>query len=232
MDWLFLFLALCFLFILPAAAGVFMCVRKKAYKAVLQGAAYALVVWCVFSFMLPNWDAYIQFQLNNPIWGYALQALAAGVVLEIGRYLIFRLAMPKGDFKDGLGFGIGYGCFFALLQAGANVYSYSVLIQANIWMLRGHALSLAGSGLDNIFGILSAVGLSVIIWQAVALKKPAYLLFAVAVHILIVLIRVVLMSVEAPYAVFSVSKKLVPLVLLAYVVYVGRKHTPPVREMN
>lgn len=98
---------------------------NKSYLPFLLG-IMTFVISQIF-FRLPIIDylqshsaSYNMFSATHPFWLMILIALSAGLVEEIGRYIMMQLFMKQKSFKNGILFGLGHGGIEAVLLVGLS----------------------------------------------------------------------------------------------------------------
>jgi uncharacterized membrane protein YhfC len=199
----------CFLFP-PVFAVWFKIKHKISLKPVFLGVAVFILFVLILEqmmhvFVLRNG------LITNPVIFAIYGALAAGVFEEGGRFIAYTtLLKDKGEWKDGIAYGIGHGGIETIIIGGFSYLSnltYSNLINsgmfesvfgtdlpedqlAQINELKQALLELSGTTvmigtLERVFAFGLQLALSLIVLYAVRKQRYIYVLAAVLIHALI-----------------------------------------------
>lgn len=211
--------------ILPLAAGLWLCIKRKGYlKPVLLGFATFLVFQILTRIPLLQiigktvW--FSLFSMTQPVLYALFLAGTAALFEEGGRWIVMRLFMKqKHRLSDGIAFGIGHGGCEAVLLVGINAVAAIILNagSTNPW------IAFAG-GIERLFTMVIQIGLSVMVLKSVALKKPLWLLLAFAVHTAIDLGAVLLPRTGASVFMIEACIGIVAAALLAFIVVQFKKY--------
>ncbi len=127
--------------------------------------------------------------------------LAAGLFEESGRWLAFRLALPKRRQPEtAISYGIGHGGIESILLVGFNAVTMIILLvmaggaaSSASWSTEGTAAGMSAltqaapdatlfGGFERIVAIALPIALSVFVFYAVRERKGVFWLLAVGVH--------------------------------------------------
>jgi uncharacterized membrane protein YhfC len=181
---------------------------RFSWLAVLVGA----VVFLVFQVLtripllgvLGQMPWYQQFAANNFFLFILALSFTAGLFEEVGRWLGFRFPL-KGRWRtiNGVAYGIGHGGFEAIILTGLayvnnlvislmiNTGQFETLIAPQMGALAETVRAglvdtpsfhfLIG-GLERVFAMVFHIGLSLVVMNAVRLRRPLFLLYAILLH--------------------------------------------------
>ncbi|GAF67192.1 hypothetical protein BTS2_4103 [Bacillus sp. TS-2] len=132
--------------------------------------------------------------MRQPFIYIPYMTITTGLVTELGRYAIFAYLLKKyRDWKDGLGFGIGYGGFESTLVMGftsLSMVSAATLINEGEFMdqvivdqLQSFTASYAVLGfIERILLLIIHMALSILVLYAVKSGKIKYLGYSILAH--------------------------------------------------
>ena len=198
---------------LPIGLLIYLYVRERiSFKAVGVG----VLVFILFVMVLERLLHWYVLQVNpptslllkQPLWYALYGGLAAGIFEETGRYVGFRLLLPRlRRWKDGVAYGLGHGGIETLLfgalsgvqnliyafyinagvlesKLGAQMPPY-IVGQIRMGLLGTPAYMFAIGGLERVFALLIQVGLSLVVLYGIKTRQIAFLFYAILIHALI-----------------------------------------------
>ncbi len=205
----------CLSFILPVFCAVLWKVRtKKSIVPVFTG----MMIFVTFGIVFKSVPNMIFTTSDNPVskfitgntWAYALYAgLAAGILEEVGRYVGYKMFIPRHDYKEAaVSYGIGHGgieCIIVLGFSQIQNFMYAQLINAGQMeeiyetLPDENAVSFFKDMVERICSVTAAeciwggiervavfafqIALSVLVFYAATeYGKKYYLLIAIAIH--------------------------------------------------
>jgi len=204
------FMAISFavIFLFPIILAAVMYWRYRfSWLALLAGA----VVFLVFQVLtripllgiLGQMPWYQQMAQNFFLVGLFL-SFTAGLFEEVGRWLAFRFALKtRWQTKNGVAYGIGHGGFEAIFLVGLAYVNNLVIssminngqFEALIAPQMGAAAESVRSalvdtpsymfllgGIERVLTMIFHIALSLVVLNAVRLRKPVYLLYAILAH--------------------------------------------------
>jgi len=204
------FMAITFavVFLFPVILAVVFYRRHKFnWLAVLVGALVFLVFQVLTRIpllsVLGQMPWYQQMAQNIFLVGLFL-SFTAGLFEEVGRWLAFRFAL-KGRWQtpNGVAYGIGHGGFEAIILTGlayVNNLVISAMINSGMFetaiapqmgamaetvrsaLVETPSYMFLVGGLERVLAITLHIALSLVVLNAVRLRKPVYLLYAILAH--------------------------------------------------
>ena len=172
--------------VLPLGFLLLICLRKKWRRylpAFFLGVLTFLVTQVLLRIpllqLLEAQPKFILFKHTNSILYFLFLGLTAALFEETGRYLVLRFLMKKHrTLTDGIVFGLGHGGLEAMLIGANNVF----LLFGTTALVGLSFGGVAMAGVERLLALCLHVGLSVMVLQAVNLRKPLWLVFAILLH--------------------------------------------------
>ena len=238
-------LALVILF--PTILALMMWRRYRiSWLAVLVGAVVFLVFQVLTRIPLLTvlaQTAWYQQMAENIFLVALFLGFSAGIFEEIGRWLGIRfLLIGRWQTKNGVAYGIGHGGFEAIFLIGLtylNNLIISIMINTGIYdtLIAPQAGPMADTiksrlvetppylflvgGLERVLAIIFHIGLSVLVLNAVRLRRPLYLLYAILLHGIVNLVAVMLS--QQPNIGIWLSEGFMVLVAVVTYLYIRRE---------
>lgn len=216
---------------LPIGLMIFLLVkRQKIMVPLLTGAAVFVVSQLILRsgmltlIGLTPMAAWLQ----KNIWIYAIfLGLTAGLFEEFGRLIGFRCLKTRRSWMDGIAFGIGHGGIESILLVGLSninglanslALNSGVLesisqaaglpqetIQQLIAQLTSYDLpTVLMGGLERVFTLPVQIALTLLVLFSIRSRKPAWLVLAIGLHLLIDS-GVVLLQAEFHWNLFAIE---------------------------
>ncbi len=170
-------------FVLPVGAAVWLAMKNEGYlKPVLLGvltfSLFQGIRLTLNALVLEPMPSMTLLYMSNPFAYYLLYGATAGLFEEGGRWIVMSLFMKdRRRYNDGIAFGIGHGGIEAILYAGLG--ALIVLFTNDPRTLAGEMFA---GGVERIFAMTAQIAFSVMVFKAVAFKKPLWLLLAFVLH--------------------------------------------------
>ncbi len=170
-------------FILPVGAAIWLSVKKKGYlKPILLGVLtfsfFQGIRLTLNQLVLSPMPSMTLMSVTQPVAYYLIFGATAALFEEGGRWIVMSLFMKnRHRFSDGIAFGIGHGGIEAVLLVGIN--SLIFLVTNNTSVPVGNMFA---AGVERIFAMVVQIAFSVMVFKAVKLKKPLWLLLAFVLH--------------------------------------------------
>jgi len=170
--------------VLPLAAAVWVCTRKRGYlKPLLLGAATFFVFQVIIRIPLLQYvfspmPWFITLGILQPVLAAAFYGVTAALFEEGGRWIVMRLFMRTGSVTDGIVNGIGHGGIEAVLLVGINTLVALIL---GIGSTAEPGMIFAG-GVERLSTMLIQIAFSVMVLKSVTEKTTLWLLAAFLLH--------------------------------------------------
>ncbi|WP_413374723.1 YhfC family intramembrane metalloprotease [Alkalihalobacillus sp. 1P02AB] len=176
-------------------------VAKFKFKASIKVVLIGMLTFFVFSQLFVNIFHMIVFA-SEPMERFVHQtfifvpyaAVTAALFAELGRYVMFTYLLKKyRDWSNGLGFGIGFGSFEAVLILGftsVSMVTAAVMINEGIYedpLIISQLMEVSNSFIvfgviERLFSITLHIALSILIVYAIKTGLKKYLLYAILAH--------------------------------------------------
>lgn len=173
-------LNLTFSFGLPLVLAFFLIVQdKRRIKALVLG-IITFVIFQVFSriplfqFVLANQVGFILFSYDHPIAYLFLLSLSAGLFEEVGRYLMMKKWLNKGNFMEVFTFGIGHGGIEAILFVGLGVLFTDVTSVRDLDLIMG--------GVERVFAMCLHLAFSFLVFTQISRRLKYGLAISILLH--------------------------------------------------
>lgn len=163
-------------------AFLFYSVFKKMHRPFLLGAITFIISQLLLRMPLLN---YLQNESVQLLWLSTVFPLLFAIILgvsaavfeEMGRYVMMRYFLKTMDWKKGFIFGAGHGGIEAFLLVGLPTLF-------SVWAvpMTLDSLSYFVAGFERFFAMLLHIGLSIIIWYGVKVKRLQYLIITLVIH--------------------------------------------------
>ena len=182
--------------VLPIAATVVLCVRKKnLWLPILMGTLTFVVFQVliripIIQALLPQTAWYIALTNTQPILYALFLGSTAALFEEGGRFLVMSLFLKKqNNTLDGIAFGVGHGGIEAILLAGINAVILLILpTEQTVPNL------IFASGVERLSAMAFQIAFSVMVMKCVHEKKYVWLILAFAIHTLVDFVAVLATS--------------------------------------
>ena len=170
-------------FLLPVAAAVWLALKKEGYLRPILLGVFTFVFFqgirlALNELVINPMPSMSVLSMTNPIAYYLFFGATAGLFEEGGRWIVMTLFLKdRRRFSDGVSFGIGHGGIEAIIFAGMS--ALFVLITNDPRVTAGNMFA---GGVERLFAMTAQIAFSVMVFKAVTLKKPLWLLLAFVLH--------------------------------------------------